>query len=682
MKNAIFGKKFLVWMLTFSFLICLGTTSLSAKARDVSFEEMLAGDLKELGLFQGISDDNFDLNRAPTRIEALVMLVRILGKEDEALKTTEKHPFVDVPSWADKYVAYAYHNGLSNGISETEFGTGSATADMYLTFVLRSLGYSDKNHVDFTWNAPDALATKVGILPQGVNSYQFYRADVVLVSYSALQAKIKNSDETLAQKLIRAGVFSSETYQTSYHPDVLNAVNAKKTVLSAEEIYARCAASVFYIELFDASGKTFATGSGFFISSDGRAVTNYHVLSGAQSAKITVSDTGKQYNITGVYAYSPIEDWAIIKVDGNGFTPLTLGSSSTVVGGAPAYAIGSPIGLQNTISEGIISNPARELDGINYIQISTPISHGSSGGALINKYGEVIGITTAGAEDAQNLNFALPISYIPGENTSVLQNFAECCQAATASIHLSVSQTSVVIGAGKSQTLSVTWTGGSDDDVIHCESSNDSVADADFGEWTSDSTCELFVQGIAAGTAELKVYLDQTHVCKISVTVTDNQNNPYTILKNQIKQKGDYDSNHGLYVLSCRPDNESYFQIIYAPGKENELVFMSDIICCGSQINTIVFPYEGAYAYYDVKLYSPETLAYDMLNKKTFSSGSLLEPDYYEGSEGGREDFNKACTLCVYSTLVYADIIMIENDLPVSIGDLGFESLYQELNQD
>ncbi|MDD2637132.1 MAG: hypothetical protein PHW82_16705, partial [Bacteroidales bacterium] len=74
---------------------------------DTANAETKAAALKQLGLFKGVSDTNFDLNRAPTRTESLVMLIRVLGKEAEALNGSFSHPFTDVPSWADKYVGYA-----------------------------------------------------------------------------------------------------------------------------------------------------------------------------------------------------------------------------------------------------------------------------------------------------------------------------------------------------------------------------------------------------------------------------------------------------------------------------------------------------------------------------------------------------------------------------------------------
>lgn len=167
--------------------------------------------LKQLGLFKGVSDTEFDLDRAPTRAEAMVMLIRVLGQESEALKGNWSHPFSDVAPWADKYIGYAYEKGLTKGISKTEFGTGNAGSDIFLTFVLRALGYNDAEG-DFKWNEPDALATNVGILSGDVNILNFMRADAVLVSWAALEANLKGGSQTLAKKLISVGTFTPEDY--------------------------------------------------------------------------------------------------------------------------------------------------------------------------------------------------------------------------------------------------------------------------------------------------------------------------------------------------------------------------------------------------------------------------------------------------------------------------------------
>ncbi|MBQ4544846.1 MAG: trypsin-like peptidase domain-containing protein [Oscillospiraceae bacterium] len=391
---------------------CLPLSAFAA-SNSLSFETQLAEDLKALGIFKGVSDTDFALGRAPTRIEALVMLIRSLGKEADALSKGGKHPFLDVPSWADKYVGYAYVNKLTNGMSATKFGSNTAaSSSMYLTFVLRALGYSDTNGADFTWDNPFTLARTAGIMLGNPNTINFMRADVVLVSYAALEAEIKGSKQTLAQKLISAGVFSAAEYDKYY--DVAAFENIDTThEMTAEELYEKCSPAVFYIEVYDKNGQATGTGSGFFINSDGTAVTNYHVIDGAYSALIKCADTGRVHKVLGVYDYSEKNDWAVLKIEGDNFPYLEI-DESEVIGGSTVYAIGSPKGLDNTISNGLISNTNRVLGGVSFIQISVPISHGSSGGALINKLGKVIGITSAGFDDGQNLNLALPISVIKG----------------------------------------------------------------------------------------------------------------------------------------------------------------------------------------------------------------------------------------------------------------------------
>ena len=409
---------FLCVMICVSILPC---RVFAVSSRDTSFELTLASELKGLGLFKGVSDTDFALDREPTRTEALVMLIRVLGKEADAMNGSWTHPFTDVDTWADKYVGYAYANSLTNGVSNTQFGFGTAGAATYLTFFLRALGYSDANG-DFSWNNPYSLAKSIGILPDCVHTDAFWRSDVVVVSYAALSVTLKGTTQTLAQKLISAGVFTQAQYDTYYDSAAIsshvNAGTGTQGALSAEQIYAQCSPAVFYIEVYDAAGTIAASGSGFFIDSRGTAVTNYHVIDGASSAKITVSDTGKVYDVLGVYDYDIYEDWAVLKIGGTGFSYLDIGAPATVVGGATVYAIGSPLGLQNSISQGLISNTSRPVDDVNYIQTSAAISSGSSGGALLNKYGDVIGITSASYVDGQNLNLALPISIISGFDAS------------------------------------------------------------------------------------------------------------------------------------------------------------------------------------------------------------------------------------------------------------------------
>ena len=396
------------------------TFATDATMRDVSAEEVMASSLKELGLFKGVSDTNFDLKRAPTRLEALVMLIRVLGKEQEAVTGTWRHPFTDVPAWANAYVGYAYVNSLTNGVSSTKFGSGDAAASTYLTFMLRALGYSDANNADFAWNNPYDLAKQIGILTDYVDLETFWRADTVTISYAALSVKLKGSEQTLAEKLISAGAFTTEDYIVHY--DVLalekgsttsNLPVASGNKLSAQQISEKCSPAVFYIDIYSYNGELAGSGSGFFISADGLAITNFHVASNSSYFVITTADGKKYDDVTVIDAYKE-QDLALLRVvNDESFPYLEIGDSSQLAQGQTVYAIGSPRGLDNTMSQGIISNINRVLDGTEYVQISVPIAPGSSGGALINEQGQVVGVTSAGyANSTGDLNLAVPIKFI------------------------------------------------------------------------------------------------------------------------------------------------------------------------------------------------------------------------------------------------------------------------------
>ena len=165
--------------------------------------------LYTLGLFQGTGTDAegkpvYDLHIKPTRQVAITMLVRLLGKEKEALSSPVDHPFTDVDAWASPYVGYAYANELTKGISDMEFGSHDLlTANQYITFILRALGYSDVLG-DFRWDKPTELSEKIGLTGDAYknNSAPFFRGDVVVISESALRTKMKNSDVNLLQHLL------------------------------------------------------------------------------------------------------------------------------------------------------------------------------------------------------------------------------------------------------------------------------------------------------------------------------------------------------------------------------------------------------------------------------------------------------------------------------------------------
>lgn len=175
---------------------------------------MLADAMKAMGLFKGTDTgygSGYDLEKVPTRIEGLIMFLRLLGEEPAALATTTACPFADVPKWAQGYVTYAYEKGYTKGISATEFGpTQQISAAEYLTFVLRVLGYKDSGAVqDFTWDTALIKALNFGVINakehKMLTEQPFLRAQVVYVSYYALDARMRDVNASLYTTLTTSG---------------------------------------------------------------------------------------------------------------------------------------------------------------------------------------------------------------------------------------------------------------------------------------------------------------------------------------------------------------------------------------------------------------------------------------------------------------------------------------------
>jgi len=173
----------------------------------------MADAMKLLGLFKGSDTgfgEGFDLEAAPTRIQALIMLLRSLGEEEAALACTDTHPYQDVPSWCNNYVAYAHKMGYTNGISPTEFGPNNVIPlNQFVELMLRSLGYSVAGVDDYT-TSPER-ARQAGIFTPGeyftYTSTDFLRADCVYMFYYLLDVPLKDSYMTLGQRLIQGGAF-------------------------------------------------------------------------------------------------------------------------------------------------------------------------------------------------------------------------------------------------------------------------------------------------------------------------------------------------------------------------------------------------------------------------------------------------------------------------------------------
>ena len=152
-------------------------------------------------------------------------------------------------------------------------------------------------------------------------------------------------------------------------------------------------------------------GSGFVVSADGRIVTNIHVIRDAKEATIVAAD-GREFKDVEVLAGDPTQDLAVLRIGAHGLKPLPLGDSATAKPGDHVVAIGHPLGLGNTVSDGLVSAVRQVTPERSLLQISAPISPGSSGGPVFNDSGEVIGVSTLVVTGGQNLNFAVPINAV------------------------------------------------------------------------------------------------------------------------------------------------------------------------------------------------------------------------------------------------------------------------------
>lgn len=179
---------------------------------------------------------------------------------------------------------------------------------------------------------------------------------------------------------------------------------------TAQQIAQKAFGSTVLLVMEDINGQPLSLGSGFFVR-DGEIVSNLHVVEGAARGYAKLVGKKTKYNIEGITAVDLKLDIVVLKIATSGFTALSLGNSDSVQVGESVYAVGNPQGLEGTFSQGIVSS-IREIGADKLLQITAPISPGSSGGPVLNSKGKVIGVSVATFRGGQNLNFAIPSNYI------------------------------------------------------------------------------------------------------------------------------------------------------------------------------------------------------------------------------------------------------------------------------
>ncbi|MDO5479511.1 MAG: trypsin-like peptidase domain-containing protein [Clostridia bacterium] len=392
-------------------------------------------DVYEYGLMKGSSDTVFSPSANLTIAEAITIAVRMRsmytsGKDFEARVALNEQ-------WYDPYVNYAIQKNIipKSGYNYTAVAKRSEVAEIFVNALpadaLTEILTIPDNYI------PDV--SRSSVYAKAV--YKLYRAGILTGSdskgtFNPGSAITRSEIATICTRIANSEKRIKILPEKETPPSSGTAKNTE--VLSPEEISKKCAGAVFYVETYSRNGKLAGSASGFFISEDGYAVTNSHVIENSGYIEIKLPDGRKFHGAIAesanksnlrVMDFDEDKDIALLKIEGDTFPYIEIGDSHNLVQGQTVYAIGSPAGLENTMSMGIISRTSPAVPSLPDIQISVPITHGSSGGVLLNTSGKAIGITTSGLESAADLNIAGPIheietldKYIPSPDELTLDS--------------------------------------------------------------------------------------------------------------------------------------------------------------------------------------------------------------------------------------------------------------------
>ena len=298
------------------------------------------------------------------------------------------------------YEGKAHHNFYlsMNGYEDAGIYTESKFNPLYLAnIILIPYGFFETNNAT-TFKEKESYYN-ITLKPKPVQTYTPTYTTVPARVPTLLESVSSNSEQYIC---VNALSRISPTYSSS----------TNRKVLKGRDIFKKYSNAVFMIYGATSNAEQIWQGSGFFVNSNGLAVSNYHNFEDANKIAIKLygSDTFHEISKNDILAYSKSEDYIIFKVVGLFSTPFIPIAYQRSEVGDKVYTIGSPKGLENTFSSGEISQYRTEL---GYIQITAPIDHGSSGGVLLNECGEAIGITSAGRDDSgANLNFCRDLLYI------------------------------------------------------------------------------------------------------------------------------------------------------------------------------------------------------------------------------------------------------------------------------
>ena len=338
-----------------------------------------ADTLITLGL---LPDAEYDMSQPANRLDASIMLTALSGVANPYEDSGDKTPL---------------------------------TANEWFSMLLRMLGYREADG-DFTPADAAVTARRIGLSSRAYTGMAML-GDLYESAVDALRFSYRDGSGTVIERLVERGICA---------PSTVNALGLNRLELTARQVADRHMSAVFSMTLYETEepideSEPIADASGFFISPDGLALTNYHSIEGAIQAVATLV-TGESYMVERVLWYDVEMDLAVVRVSKTSvnnqktakFSYLQLADSDDVRPGDVAYTLSNPLGLGLAVSSGLVSAAAHRAERykVPCIMNTADISQGSSGGALLNAYGHAIGVTSGAYRIGNNMYLAVPVDIV------------------------------------------------------------------------------------------------------------------------------------------------------------------------------------------------------------------------------------------------------------------------------
>ena len=370
---------------------------------DVHESDWFAQNVKtsfEYGLINGVSDTAFAPDRTLTVAEAVKLAASL-----HSMYHTGAADFAAGAPWYAPYVDYALANGILPA-PRTDY-TAPATRAVFASLLAAALPA----------DALTAINTVVDGAIRDVPAGAAYESAVYLLYRAGVLTGSDAAGRFLPQSSIRRSEAAAIVTRMAV-PSLRQTVTLTERPLSQEELRTKCGAAVFKLYTYAASGVQLGTGSGVLISANGDAVTCAHVINGVASAVAELTD-GSRYEVS-VYDMDTTVDIAYIHLGGEGLPHLQL--QSTAQDGDIVYTLGYPGGGAESMSAGVLRSTRFAFEGNIMLQSSTRIAPGNSGGALINEYGCLLGVTALGDSDYA---YSIPTEQITRLDSSTRFTMAE-----------------------------------------------------------------------------------------------------------------------------------------------------------------------------------------------------------------------------------------------------------------